>query len=266
MVQKSRASAVRFFFLVPNISAWRRVMPLNYFGMTDQGLMRNDNQDSYYMNPELGIFIIADGMGGLKNGALAARFVVTSLAAGLMEILKNTAESDDIENVVHRVFRMVNRGLRRFVGSDAGSTAVMALVKEQTVLIANLGDSRAYLVLAEGLEQLTEEHTLAKAMVQAGRITADEALHHPLRHHLTGYMGMPNQEPTHMVCRELHPGARLLLCSDGLTTMLEDNEIHRVLTQNTSLENAARELVTMANLNGGLDNTTVILLEWPLQA
>lgn len=239
-------------------------MPLNYFGMTDQGLMRNDNQDSYYMNPELGIFIIADGMGGLKNGALAARFVVTALAAGLMEILKNTGESDYIEDMVHGVFRMVNRGLRRIVGTDAGSTAVMALVRGKSVVIANLGDSRAYLVHEEGLQRLTEEHTLAEAMVQAGRITADEALSHPLRHHLTGYMGMPNQETVHITQILMHPGSRMLLCSDGLTTMLEDEEIHRVLKQHNDLGKAVQELVTMANLNGGMDNTTAILLEWPV--
>jgi serine/threonine protein phosphatase PrpC len=236
-------------------------------GLSDRGRVRERNEDRWSADTDLGLFIVSDGMGGRPAGEVASEVVVAALPTLVAHHFG--AEPDlaapDAPQRLRTVLTELSADLRegsqdtpRLAGM--GATAVVALVSQATALIAHVGDSRAYLLRARGLHRLTRDHSLAQALIDAGAITDQQATGHPARGQLTRHMGMVG-EALPDACRvALQPDDRLLLCSDGLTGMLDDAWIQAILNRSPDPQHACHVLVEAANDAGGTDNITVLVI------
>jgi protein phosphatase len=228
-------------------------------GVTDTGRRRRRNEDAFVCEPPL--FAIADGRGGAQAGELASR-----LAAAALE--EAGAAAGDAEAVAAAVraanARIFERSLTDPAVAGMGTTATVAVVDEQagTVTLAHVGDSRAYLYRKGSLEQLTTDHSLVAELVRTGRLTEAEAAVHPHRSVITRALGTEAEVEVDTRTLELAPGDLILLCSDGLSAMVRDDEIARLLgDSNLDPYQAAETLVRAANAAGGEDNVTVVVFE-----
>lgn len=228
-------------------------------GVTDTGRRRRRNEDAFVCDPPL--FAIADGMGGAQAGELASR-----LAAAAIEEAGNAADGG--QGVVGAVrtanARIFERSLQDPAVAGMGTTATVAFVDEAagTLTLAHVGDSRAYRLRAGGLEQLTADHSLVAELVRSGRLTEAEAAVHPHRSVITRALGTEAEVEVDTRTLELAPGDLVLLCSDGLSAMVRDQEIARLLEESDRDPYVAAEaLVRAANAAGGEDNVTVVVFE-----
>jgi protein phosphatase len=227
------------------------------YALSDPGRRRRRNEDSYVVSPPL--FAVADGMGGAQAGELASRIAVEAMGA--------EADSTGEERVA-ALIREANRRVFARSHEDAtasgmGTTMTAALVDDDgTVTIGHVGDSRAYRLRGDRLEQLTDDHSLVAELVRSGRLSAEEAESHPQRSVITRALGTDPDVDVDVFTVEGESGDLFLICSDGLTTMVEDDEIQRVLAEGRAdLEATARDLVNRANRGGGEDNITVVFFE-----
>jgi serine/threonine protein phosphatase PrpC len=228
-------------------------------GVTDTGRRRRQNEDAFVCDPPL--FAIADGMGGAQAGELASR-----LAAAAIE--EAGAAAGDEHAVVWAVrtanARIFEHSLTDPAVAGMGTTATVALVDEHaaTLTVAHVGDSRAYRYRDGGLEQLTTDHSLVAELVRSGRLTEAEAATHPHRSVITRALGTEAEVEVDTRVVELAPGDLVLLCSDGLSAMVRDDEIARLLdASGCDPYVAAETLVRAANAAGGEDNVTVVVFE-----
>lgn len=224
---------------------------------THQGMVRLNNEDSLFPTSSgesegPAVLMVADGMGGHVAGEVASRLAV------------NAASSTDVDPT-DRV-AAGNRAIREEVARDPalegmGTTlTLVSLAADGTATFSHIGDSRAYLLRGSELRQLTEDHTVAAEHVASGQISAEEAISHPQRHMLTRTLGLTRFVNIDEFDVALEPGDRLLLCSDGLNEMVGDAEIREALGDGTADE-ASWHLVEIANEEGGIDNTTVIVVD-----
>jgi PPM family protein phosphatase len=225
-------------------------------GSTDAGRKRRRNEDSFVIDPPL--FAVADGMGGAQAGEVASRLA----AAAFREF----HEADDLaaEERVATIIQEANRRIYERAKSDAqasgmGTTITAALVTQDGVAVGHVGDSRAYRLRQERLEQLTEDHSLVADLVRSGRLSPDEADAHPQRSVITRALGTDPQVDVDSFTADAAAGDVFLLCSDGLTTMLDEDRIAATIARSSSLEQATKALVKAANRAGGEDNITVVL-------
>jgi PPM family protein phosphatase len=222
---------------------------------TDVGLVREGNEDSYLTEEPL--FVVADGMGGHRGGEVASQLAV--------ETLENMRKqgTGDLRDQVQEANRVVfeRSAVDRKV-AGMGTTLTAALVEGDRVRLAHVGDSRAYLLRDGELQLLTEDHTLVRRMVTEGEISKEEAETHPQRSVLTRALGVDAVVDVDDDTVEVLPGDRLLLCTDGLTSMVSEHAIEEVLRAVPAPRDAARRLVQMANQAGGMDNTTVVVLDF----
>jgi PPM family protein phosphatase len=227
------------------------------FAVSDPGRRRRRNEDSYVVRPPL--FAVADGMGGAQAGELASRLAVEAMG-GEPESSGEERLATLIREANRRVFA---RSHEDAAASGMGTTMTAALVGDEgTVTIGHVGDSRAYRLRADRLEQLTEDHSLVAELVRTGRLSAEEAETHPQRSVITRALGTDPEVDVDVFTVQAEPGDLFLLCSDGLTTMVDDDEIRRTVSEGRDdLESAARELVARANRGGGEDNITVVFFE-----
>jgi serine/threonine protein phosphatase PrpC len=227
-------------------------------GVTDTGRRRRRNEDSYVCEPPL--FAVADGMGGAQAGEVASRLAAAVLEEANGEELSRERVVELIREANRRVFR---RSSEDAAASGMGTTMTVALVESQdTVAIGHVGDSRAYLVRDGRLEQLTEDHSLVAELMRSGKLSPEEAEAHPQRSVITRALGTEPDVDVDAFTVETQPGDVFLLCSDGLTTMISDDEILAVLRDSPGdLDAAARRLVEAANSSGGEDNITVVVFE-----
>jgi protein phosphatase len=237
-------------------------------GLSDIGHVRADNQDRWAADPALGLYVVADGMGGAAAGALAAQVVVETLPPLLRQRLHGVADlgapvaADCLAGALAELSERVRAGSHGRPDLDGmGSTVVLALVRGTEALVAHLGDSRAYLLRDGRLELLTRDHSLAQLLVDCGEIAPEDAGLHPGRAQLTRYVGMPGEALPEVTSLSLRPGDRLLLCSDGLTTMLDDNLIRTILASRAGPDETCRRLVASANAAGGRDNITALVVD-----
>jgi serine/threonine protein phosphatase PrpC len=225
-------------------------------GVTDAGRKRRRNEDSFVREPPL--FAVADGMGGAQAGEVASR-----LAAAVFREF-HQADALDPEERVAAIIQEANRRIYERARTDAqasgmGTTLTAALVVGSTVAVGHVGDSRAYRIRKRQLEQLTDDHSLVADLVRSGRITPEEADTHPQRSVITRALGTDLDVDVDTFSVEAEPGDLFLLCSDGLTTMVEDEQILGVIGRSDTLEQASKALVKAANRAGGEDNITVVL-------
>jgi protein phosphatase len=227
-------------------------------GKTDAGRKRRRNEDTFVLEPPL--FAVADGMGGAQAGEVASR-----LAAAAFREFHEADELAPPERV-SAIVQEANRRIYDRARSDAevsgmGTTVTAALVRSGQVTIGHVGDSRAYRLRGGRLEQLTEDHSLVADLMRSGRLTPEEAEAHPQRSVITRALGTDPEVDVDTMVVEASPGDVFLLCSDGLTTMVSDEDIVELIARSKSLEQAARALVKAANRSGGEDNITVVLFE-----
>jgi len=232
---------------------------MKYASATDVGLVRQENED--YLIAKAPIFILADGMGGHKAGDVASKiaaqtaFKVASAATGedKLAVLKKAVEAANK--------KVVEKSLQVKAQNGMGSTLTMVLIEGLRAHIANIGDSRTYLLRGGKFRQITEDHSLVAQMVKEGKITDKEARKHPYRNVITRAVGSEPNIHVDLFSHELLPADRLLLASDGLTGVLKDSQIKKIIVENGELNQACEQLIKAANAKGGPDNISVILVE-----
>jgi serine/threonine protein phosphatase PrpC len=225
-------------------------------GRTDAGRVRRRNEDSFVLDPPL--FAVADGMGGAQAGEVASR-----LAAAAFREYHDADRLEPAERV-EAIIQEANRRIYERARTDSeasgmGTTVTAAILTNGRVSIGHVGDSRAYRVRDGELEQLTEDHSLVADLMRSGRLTPEEADAHPQRSVITRALGTDAEVDVDMTTIDVEPGDLFLLCSDGLTTMVPEEDILRIAQESGSLDEIARTLVRAANSGGGEDNITVVL-------
>ncbi len=250
-------------------------MEVKAFGLTHVGRQRQHNEDAFLVEDGAGLYLVADGMGGHAAGEIASRIAVDSIN----EFIVHTKEDDGTwphaydehfkraTNRLMAALRMANNRVLEAMRKDArlrgmGTTVVACLADEATMSVAHVGDSRAYLIRAGELSRITNDHSWVFEQVQAGMLTEAEAEKHPLRNVITRALGGALQVVPDASEIESRPGDVFLLCSDGLTGMVPEAEILRVVKANEAdLEKACKDLIDAANERGGLDNVTAVLVK-----
>jgi protein phosphatase len=226
--------------------------------VTDTGRRRRHNEDAYVCEPPL--FAVADGMGGAQAGELASGLAAAALRDESSELAGGEQRVDDLIQEANR--RVYQRQSEDASASGMGTTMTVALVEDGRVAIGHVGDSRAYLVRDRKLEQLTEDHSLVAELVRSGKLSPEEADSHPQRSVITRVLGTDPDVDVDTFSVDTMPGDLFLLCSDGLTSMVDDETILRLVERNRGdLKAAAKALVRAANKGGGDDNITVIFFE-----
>jgi serine/threonine protein phosphatase PrpC len=225
-------------------------------GFTDPGRKRRRNEDSFVIDPPL--FAVADGMGGAQAGEVASRLA----AAAFREF--HDADDLEPEKRLAAIIREANRRIYERAADDAqvsgmGTTITAALVAADALVIGHVGDSRAYRLRGGKFEQLTDDHSLVADLVRSGRITPEEADAHPQRSVITRALGTDREVDVDTFTVQAESDDLFLICSDGLTTMVDDEEIRDLVTRARDLEQAGKGLVKAANKAGGEDNITVVL-------
>lgn len=249
-------------------------MEVKAYGLTHVGRQRQHNEDTFLVEDKALLFVVADGMGGHAAGEIASRIAVDSIT----EFIVHTKEDDGTwphaydeqlrrsTNRLMAALRLANNRVLEAMRKDArlrgmGTTVVACLADEATMSVAHVGDSRAYLVRAGEISRITNDHSWVFEQVQAGMLTEAEAEKHPLRNVITRALGGALQVIPDASEIEAHPGDVFLLCSDGLTGMVPEDEILRMVSDNQDdLEKACRDLIDAANERGGLDNVTAVLV------
>ncbi|HPI41511.1 MAG TPA: Stp1/IreP family PP2C-type Ser/Thr phosphatase [Pseudobdellovibrionaceae bacterium] len=237
-------------------------MKVSSWVITDKGLRRESNQDSYLINEDLNIFIVADGMGGHSGGEVASRLAVLGVQD---TFIKETTLKDPREKLMkayieasHRIFDMAQNEKPELMGM--GTTMVMAYIQENKIYIANIGDSRCYLFKKPHLWQLTEDHSLINEQIRAGMLNDEQIKNFVGKNVITRSVGYEREVFPDVIERELVVGEKYLLCSDGLSGLVEDEDIEKILNKKDSAQ-ATRLCVEQALANGGDDNVTVLVLE-----
>jgi serine/threonine protein phosphatase PrpC len=245
------------------------------FGLTDVGRKRRHNEDAYLLDAERGLFVVADGMGGHAAGEVASRITVESI----QEYIAATDEQQEsswpfgfnsrvslegnrlttaVEKANEKVMRAVQN---RPELKGMGTTVVAALFDAERATLVHVGDSRAYLFRDGELRRLTDDHSWVQEQVNAGILSEDEAKSHPLKNVVTRALGGAAHVSVDLIEVPVRPGDRFLLCSDGLTGMVPDEDLFAHFRSEGDLEKTVRQLVDMANDRGGVDNVTAILVE-----
>lgn len=235
------------------------------FSITDIGKKRQLNQDFVFTSElPLGnlpnLFVVADGMGGHKAGDFASKYTVKTM----IEEVVRSKEERPVE-IIRNAIKSANEFVRRKARDDAnmvgmGTTVVAATYKDDVLYVANVGDSRLY-VVNKTISQITRDHSLVEEMVRIGSLDREAARNHPDKNIITRAVGATEYVNVDFFEVSLKPGDIVLMCTDGLTNMMEDSAIHEILLKKTSLEMKAKELVDGANDNGGSDNIAVVLIE-----
>ncbi len=238
-------------------------------GMSDIGKCRKNNEDAYYISagddPAENLYLVADGMGGCNAGEVASSSAIEAFLAHFWKEMQH-ADSEDVLDLLTGAMAAANRAVYEKSNSareyaEMGTTIVAAAVREDKVYVAHVGDSRAYLCRKKELIPLTTDHSYVMELVRIGSITKEEAANHPKRNVITRAIGIKGSVEADTVIRSVKEGDILLLCSDGLSGMLKDEEIGKMLGRRSPLEQKAAQLIEEANKRGGYDNISLILVE-----
>ena len=249
-------------------------MEVKAYGLTHVGRQRQHNEDSFLVEDGAKLYLVADGMGGHAAGEIASRIAVDSIS----EFILHTKEDDGTwphaydeqfrrsTNRLMAAVRMANTRVLEAMRKDVrlrgmGTTVVACMAEDKTMSFAHVGDSRAYLIRDNQLSRITNDHSWVFEQVQAGMLTEAEAEKHPLRNVITRALGGALQVNPDASEIEIREGDVYLLCSDGLTGMVPEEEILKVVAESSSLEAACQQLIDAANARGGLDNVTAILVK-----
>ena len=231
---------------------------ISFGSRTDIGYVRDHNEDSLIIIPPL--FAVADGMGGHEAGEIASEITVNTLA----ELAPSHLDAEGLTAAVEAANYNVMKAPRQGIGRDGmGTTLTAAMLEGERLLIAQVGDSRAYLLHKGHLQQITRDHSLMADLIEAGQITPEEARVHPNRSVITRAIGSDIHMRPDIYELHVDAGDRILLCSDGLSSMISNNAIESIMRRQSDAQHCADELVTAALENGGADNVTVVVADVP---
>ncbi|RYZ59058.1 MAG: Stp1/IreP family PP2C-type Ser/Thr phosphatase [Proteobacteria bacterium] len=247
------------------------LLKVHAIGLTDIGRVRATNQDSMLVDNELGLFIVADGMGGHAGGEIASRIcieqVYSEVNTKFLALLETSPKSHPDPVLLNGLANSINHASAKIYEHSLedpslrgmGTTATVVKIVDEHAYCAHVGDSRFYLVRKGLIYQLSFDHSLVNEQVRAGILTPEEAEVHHLKNVITRSVGYQEEEDVDTLCTKLEVGDYLLLCSDGLHGKIGDGEISKV-TSDKGL-GAVRELLDLANERGGEDNITVVIIE-----
>jgi protein phosphatase len=254
-------------------------MPIQSFGLSHQGLLREHNEDRFLCNEREGLFLIADGMGGLSRGDVASRIAIETIEAflqragtdeitwpGIPEGRYSPEERRFAAAISLANWNIYNEFLKDPSGIPMGTTLTGLLIGAGSVIVSNVGDSRVYRIKNSGIEQLTDDHSLVMEEVRRGNLTLQQARTHRQRHVIYRALGLSGEVPIDIFTIPYGFADLFLLCSDGLSDMLPDPEILSIIRSNEGkpLEHTVKALVEAANRQGGKDNITVIMVKFVL--
>jgi serine/threonine protein phosphatase PrpC len=239
-------------------------MPHKIFaGKTDIGLKRENNEDAFSLNPELDFCLVADGMGGAAAGEVASKI----FAEAAFEIFSNNTSRSEKEILyrVHQTYSHANQKILEHVThhpdhQGMGCTAELLAFFDEGFILGHIGDSRTYRLSNGQLEQLSQDHTLVQQQLQEGLISADQIKHHPMRNLILRAVGIKEELTIDLLKGKSCPEDLFLLCSDGLTDMIPDDQIQDILCADIHVHRKAEELIETAKAAGGHDNITVVLV------
>lgn len=244
---------------------------MNIFGLTDIGLVRKNNQDSYAireLSGNLALAVVCDGMGGARAGNVASAVAVETFVAALENACKQgiPVGTEERRVLISSACQSANSHVFQLSVSNPeyqgmGTTLVAALIFSDEIYVVNIGDSRCYIWSDGKLRQITSDHSLVQALIDCGDITPEEARTHPKKNLITRALGVDDGTRCDVFSVERHEGDRLLLCSDGLTNMVPDEKIDYEISLCASPEKTAKSLLLHAVEEGAPDNVTVILAQ-----
>lgn len=227
---------------------------LGFAAQSVAGRVRGHNEDAVLCLPELGLWAVADGMGGHECGEVASALALDTLR-------QSVVAGSGLESSIHAAHQAILAAVQEEGGRRMGSTVVAVRFVDADYEVAWIGDSRAYRISLDGIERLTRDHSWVQAMIDAGELSLDEARQHPRRNIVTQCLGQGEQAlEVGRVQGSLAPGELLLLCSDGLTGELTDEQIQEVCAGAATLDELVEELIGLANRLGGKDNISCIVL------
>jgi PPM family protein phosphatase len=239
-------------------------------GLTDVGKKRDHNEDSFLIDDELQLYVVADGMGGHAGGGTASRIAVETIDDQLRELQKATPPAtsprdlqdsplpETIRSAVEKACLAIYARAQEDPGlAGMGTTVISLLLNDAHAFFAHVGDSRAYLIRGELIQQISEDHSLVNEQIKAGMITPEEARHSRYRNIITRSVGFEEEVQVDVMGLLAEPGDVFVLCTDGLANMLEDQEILEIV-RGQSLEEVPGRLIALANERGGDDNITVV--------
>lgn len=242
---------------------------MNVWTITDTGAVRQQNQDAFRVEaPQPGqmLLMVCDGMGGARAGNIASELAVGAFGDAVLERLADPERAGDIGLVLRESVEVANRVVFHRANTDPaclgmGTTLVAALVTDQVCYVVNVGDSRAYAVGSEGIRQITRDHSLVEDLVRRGEITPDQARTHPQKNLITRALGAGELVRADLFEEPRIPGAFLLLCSDGLSNVVTDQEILYEIIHGGEPSDCCKRLLDTALQRGAPDNVTAILLQ-----
>ena len=241
----------------------------------DKGKVRETNEDSLAAvtlnevdqsgEKAIGVFAVADGMGGHAAGEVASKIAIrTAIRKLVAEVTRPDDEMpEDYSNWLESAVQLANKMVRKEAsqtGHNMGTTLVLAVMVGREVHVANVGDSRAYLITSEGIRRITHDHSFVQTLVDGGNITPEEAAKHPYRNVLTQAIGSEEEIKVDVFDETLDEDASLLLCSDGLWEMLGERQIYQIVRDANSPHEACQSLIDASNAAGGLDNIAAVLV------
>jgi protein phosphatase len=237
---------------------------MEYFADTDIGKIRKKNEDFFYAGDNL--FIVADGMGGHNAGEVASRIAVEVFTENFNRSLKDNFSSFDIKKLLLESIRITNREVFDEAVSKSGyygmgTTFTGCFIHKQKAYIIHVGDSRLYIKRGSELKLLTSDHTIVGELYRRGEISYDDTFDHPQRNYLTRVLGVAEDIDPDFSSHEILKEDIILICSDGLNSMLRDEEISSIVDMNKNAQDIAKNLIKGAIKKGGLDNITVIVIK-----
>jgi len=233
-------------------------------GATDVGLWRSNNEDAYLLLPEAGLFAISDGMGGAAAGEIASGYFIETVQIVLGNRIRSSGQVTC--ELVQKVFRDSNKRISEHIAQHPGDngmgcTGDLLVFSENTYIIGHIGDSRVYLLRDGRLQQLTKDHSLVQLQVDSGALSPEEAKHHPQKNIILRAIGADSSDCCDILSGPVLNHDVFLLCSDGLTDMVDDSVIQDVLASTGSIQYKTKSLIEAAIAAGGRDNVTVVLCE-----
>ncbi len=238
-------------------------LEIRTFGNTHTGMVRSSNEDAYGIWPDLSLYAVADGLGGHAGGEVASRMAVEAIREGMVKAYNTPSEIKDIiiEAIKEASTKIILEANKRHNLRGMGTTVVVVRIEDGRVIVAHVGDSRAYLIRGNVLTQITQDHTVVKEYVRLGLLSPQDAVYHPSRHTLSRALGTSAYIDVDAAEVHIQTGDTLILCTDGLTNMLTDREIlGTILELRPYPEKITDRLISLANKNGGIDNITVITI------
>jgi serine/threonine protein phosphatase PrpC len=251
--------------------------------LRDQGLLRESNQDSIYAmtttlprgttsDLSMGLFIVADGMGGHEDGDLASRIAIRTIVehvfANFISPMLHESMAEAMQTLMQSAIQKANQEIwdyAQMIGSDMGATCTAALLLGHSLSIGHVGDTRAYLLKDGQLEQITTDHSAVGRLIQLGQLDASAAREHPLRSQLYRSIGQSPNVEVDILYQDVSGYTHLLLCSDGLWDMVLEDAIATILMQQDCPQQLCQDLISQANTNGGEDNISAIIVTLPIE-